>query len=217
MSDIIYLSNVRLSWPNLVEPQRRISTDTGNERISYNADFILPPDHAGFTQFMAKVNEMALAKWKEHTASVIAMVNSDKRLRCYGDGSQKVHAKTFEMYEGYPGNMYITAGKDTAPQVIQADGAPIDPTNTMAYQALTRAMYNGCRVNAAVRPWLQENKYGRAVRCDLIAIQFAGDDKPLGEGMTDASAMFGPVTTRAVPAFAAAPAPAMPLPPFMMG
>jgi hypothetical protein len=217
MSDIIYLSNVRLSFPHLVEPQRKISPETGKERVSYSADLIMPPDHAGFKQFMAKVNEMTLAKWKEHAASVMAMVNSDKRLRCYGDGSQKINQKTFQMYDGYPGQMYVTAGRDTPPQIIQADGTPIDPTNTMAYQALTRAMYGGCRVNVAVKPWLRENKHGRGVRCDLIAVQFAGDDKPFGEGAADASAMFGAVATQAVPAFAAAPAPAMPLPPFMMG
>jgi len=217
MSDIIYLSNVRLSFPHLIEPQRKISPETGKERVSYSADLIMPPDHAGFKQFMAKVNEMALAKWKEHAASVMAMVNSDKRLRCYGDGSQKINQKTFQMYDGYPGQMYVTAGRDTPPQIIQADGAPIDPANTMAYQALTRAMYGGCRVNVAVKPWLQENKHGRGVRCDLIAVQFAGDDKPFGEGAADASAMFGAVATQVVPAFAAAPAPAMPLPPFMMG
>jgi len=217
MSDIIYLSNVRLSFPHLIEPQRKISPETGKERVSYSADLIMPPDHAGFKQFMAKVNEMTLAKWKEHAASVMAMVNSDKRLRCYGDGSQKINQKTFQMYDGYPGQMYVTAGRDTPPQIIQADGAPIDPANTMAYQALTRAMYGGCRVNVAVKPWLQENKHGRGVRCDLIAVQFAGDDKPFGEGAADASAMFGAVATQAVPAFAAAPAPAMPLPPFMMG
>jgi hypothetical protein len=82
----------------------------------------------------------------------------------------------------------------------------------MAYQALTRAMYGGCRVNAAVKPWLQDNKHGRGVRCDLVAIQFAGDDKAFGEGAADASSMFGAVAAPAAPV-AAAP---MPLPPFMM-
>jgi len=120
--------------------------------------------------------------------------------------------------------------------MIQADGTPIDPTNTMAYQQLARKMYGGCRVNAAVKPWLQENKHGRGIRCDLIAVQFAGDDTPFGEGAVDASNLFGAVAgaSAAAPGFApasvpgfaapAAPMPAAPfpgapagLPPFMMG
>lgn len=219
MSDIVFLSNVRLSFPHLAEPQRKVSPETGKERVSYSADFIMPADHAGFKAFMTKVNEMALAKWKEHATQVMQMINGDRKLRCFGDGNQKVNSKTFQPYDGYAGNLYVTAGRDSPPQIIQADGSPIDPTNTMQYQALTRAMYGGCRVNVAVKPWLQENKHGRGIRADLVAIQFAGDDKPFGEGAVDASAMFGAVQSAPAgftsqPAAQAAP---MGLPPFMMG
>jgi hypothetical protein len=100
--------------------------------------------------------------------------------------------------------------------VIQADGQPIDPANTMAYQQLARKMYGGCRVNAAIKPWPQDNKHGRGIRCDLIAVQFAGDDTPFGEGAVDASGMFGAVATAPAGMFGAAPqgAPAMPTAPF---
>ena len=215
MSDIIFLSNVRLSFPHLAEPQKSVMSD-GKERVSYSADLIMPKDHAGWIQFANKINEMALAKWKEHSAQVMNMINADRKLRCYGQGDQKVNSKTFQPYDGYAGNMYITAGRNTPPQIIQADGSPIDPSNTMAYQQLTRKMYGGCRVNAAVKPWLQENKHGRGIRADLVAVQFAGDDKPFGEGSVDVTGMFGAV------AGAAAPAPAflqpqapMGMPPFM--
>jgi len=217
MSDLIFLSNVRLSFPHLAEPQRKVSPETGKERVSYSGDFIMAPDHPGFKQFMAKVNDMALAKWKEHAGTVMSMINADRKLRCYGDGMQKVNSKTFQTYDGYAGQVFITAGRDQPPQIIQPDGTPVDPTNSMAYQALTRNMYGGCRVNVAVKPWLQENKHGRGVRCDLVAVQFAGDDKAFGEGAVDASGMFGAVAAAAPAApsfFGAAPA-AMPLPPFM--
>jgi hypothetical protein len=212
MSDIIYLSNVRLSFPHISEPQKQINEVTGATRISYNCEFIMPQDHAGFAQFMQRYGAMALDKWKEHANTVMSMINGDRKTRCYGRGEEKVNKKTFTPYDGYAGHVFITAGRDTPPQVIQADGQPVDPANTMAYQALARAMYGGCRVNAAVKPWLQDNKHGRGVRCDLVAIQFAGDDKAFGEGAADASSMFSAV---AAPAAPAAPA-AMPLPPFMM-
>jgi hypothetical protein len=213
MSDVIFLSNVRLSFPHLAEPQRQVSEVTGKERISYNAELIMAPDHPGFAQFMAKVGELAMAKWGENSAQVLQMAQSDRKLRCFGKGEEKVNKKTFQPYDGYAGNVYITAGRDSQPQMIQLDGNPIDPTNSMAYQQLARKMYGGCRVNAAVKPWMQDNKYGRGVRCDLVAVQFAGDDTPFGEGAVDASSMFG-----AVAQAAAAPAatPAMPgLPSFL--
>jgi hypothetical protein len=216
MSDVIFLSNVRLSFPHLVEPQRKVSPETGKERVSYSADFIMPVDHAGFKQFVTKINEMALAKWKDHAHQVMNMINADRKLRCYGEGNQKMNSKTFQPYDGYAGQMFITAGRDNPQQIIQADGQPVDPTNTMAYQALTRKMYGGCRVNVAIKPWLQENKHGRGIRADLVAVQFAGDDKPFGEGAVDASGMFGAVQAAPAPAPAfLQPQAPMGMPPFM--
>lgn len=226
MSDLIYLTNARLSFPHLVEPQKQMG-DNNKERISYNAEFILTPQDPCFAQFMAKVQELAVGKWKEHAAQVLAMCNADRKLRCYGSGNEKINKKTFQPYDGYAGMVYITAGRDTPPQIIQGDGKPIDPSNTLAYQQLTRAMFGGCYVNAAVKPWLQENKYGRGVRCDLVALQFAKPGEAFGEGAVDASPLFGAVASTA-PA-PSAPAPAMPgftmpgaapaaapFPPFMM-
>jgi hypothetical protein len=77
-------------------------------------------------------------------------------------------------------------------------------------------MYGGCRVNAAIKPWLQVNKHGNGIRCDLIALQFAGDDTAFGEGAVDASNMFGAVMNGAGFGAAPAAAPAMPgLPSFL--
>lgn len=224
MSEIIFLSNVRLSFPHLAEPQKQVNETTGATRISYNAEFIMPQDHAGFGQFMQRYGALALDKWKEHANTVMQMIQQDRKTRCYGRGEEKVNKKTFQPYDGYAGHVFITAGRDSQPQMIQADGTPIDPSNTMAYQQLARKMYGGCRVNVAVKPWLQDNKHGRGIRCDLIAIQFAADDTPFGEGAVDASNLFGAVAAPAgLPGFSA-PAAAMPaapfpagLPPFMQG
>jgi|TARA_R110002126_G_scaffold214720_5_gene360985 hypothetical protein len=216
MSEVIFLSNVRLSFPHLAEPQKQVNEQTGKERISYNCEFLMPQDHAGFAQFMARYGAMALEKWKEHANTVMGMIQQDRKLRCFGMGNEKVNKKTFLPYDGYAGNVFITAGRDTAPQMIQPDGSPVDPANTMAFQQLARKMYGGCRVNAAVKPWLQENKHGRGIRCDLIAVQFAGDDTAFGEGAVDASNLFGSVATAPAGMFGAAPqgAPAMPGAPF---
>jgi hypothetical protein len=215
MSEIIFLSNVRLSFPHLAEPQRQINEQTGKERISYNCEFIMMHNHAGFQQFMARYGALALEKWKDHAQAVMQMIQNDRKTRCFGVGEEKVNKKTFQPYDGYAAHVFITAGRDTAPQMIQADGQPIDPANTMAYQQLARKMYGGCRVNAAIKPWPQDNKHGRGIRCDLIAVQFAGDDTPFGEGAVDASGMFGAVAGAPAGMFApAAPAPAMPAAPF---
>ena len=226
MSEIIFLSNVRLSFPHLAEPQERVNEQTGKRTLSYNAEFIMPQDHPGFQQFMQRYGALALDKAKEHASAVMNMIQQDRKSRCFGRGEEKVNKKTFQPYDGYAGNVYITAGKDQPPQMIQADGSPIDPANTMAYQQLARKMYGGCRVNVAIKPWWQNpnpaKQYGHGIRCDLIAVQFAGDDTPFGEGAVDASNLFSAVAGAPAGMFAPAAAPAAPavpmgLPPFMMG
>jgi len=199
MSEIIFLSNVRLSFPQLVEP--RSSVENGVKK--YSADFLMPLTHPGVQQFGAEYTKAAMEKWKEHAQAVMAIIQNDRKLRCFGQGNEKVNGKTFKPYDGYADQFYVSANKDQMPQMIQADGSAVDPTNTMAYQALARKMYGGCYVNAAVRPWLQENKHGRGVRCELIAVQFAADGEAFGEAIADATSLFKPVASapQAAPAF----------------
>ena len=205
MSEIILLSDVRLSFPHIAEPQKNVNEQTGATRVSYNCEFIMPKDHPGFAAFMKRYGELALQKWAEHAQTVMTMISKDRKTRCFGEGDEKVNKKTFKPYDGYAGNLFITAGRDQPPQIIEANGQPIDPSNTMAYQMLTRKMYGGCRVNAAVKPWVQANSYGNGIRCDLVALQFLRDDTAFGEGAADASSMFGsvaaPVAMPGLPSF----------------
>ena len=220
--DIIYFSGVRLSFPHLVTPQEQANEQTGVKRISYNGELIMPQDNPGFQQFMAKYGELALNAWKENAAAVMQMILQDRKSRCFGRGEEKINKKTFTPYDGYPGMVYVTVGRDTPPQMIQDNGQPIDPNNSMAYQQLARKMYGGCYVNAAVKPWIQQNKHGNGIRCDLVALQFCKDGEAFGDGgAPDVSGMFGAVVG-AAPSFmqpAAAPMPAAPfgMPSFLGG
>lgn len=231
MSDVIFLSNVRLSFPNLAQPQVQKNELTGVERVSYNCEFIMPQEHPGLAQFMQRYATMAQENWKEHAQTVMQMIQSDRKLRCFGAGQEKVNSRTFQPYDGYQGMYFITVGNKNRPQMIELNGEPAiakrmdgspmeinepgyEQTQLAAYLAVARKLYGGCRVNAAVRPWLQENKHGRGIRCDLIAVQFAADDKPFGESAPDVSNLFGATQApAAVPSFAAAPQ--MPAAPFL--
>jgi hypothetical protein len=218
MSEVIYISDARLSFPNLVEPQVKVDEKTGEKRVSYNCELLMPKNHAGFAQFMQVFAVLAAEKGKEHANSLIQMIQSDRKSRCFGAGEEKVNKKTFQPYDGYAGNIYLTVGSKNPPQMFDAQGKPVDPMNTMAWQATARKLYGGCRVNAAVKPWWQnpnpQRQYGHGIRCDLIGIQFLRDDTPFGEGAVDASGLFGAVAG-AAPGFGAVPAaPQMPAAPF---
>ena len=214
MSDIIYLSNVRVSFPQLVEP-KITKNDNGSERAAWSADFILPPDSQQYKQVMQQYMTLANEKWKERAQTIMQMIQADRKSRCYGNGAEKVNKTTLLPYDGYEGNAYVSAISNRQPQMIQPNGQPVDASNSMAYQAIARGIYGGCYVNAAIRLWLQENTHGRGVRCDLVAVQFSKDGDAFGGGGADVTGMFGAVAApAAVPAafggMPAAPFPGMP-------
>ncbi len=223
---VIFLSDVRLSFPHLAEPQKQRNEVTGKERISYNAEFILPQTHPGWQKTMEVYGKMITATFAEHAPTVMQMIQNDRKLRGFGAGAEKVNKKTFKPYDGYEGGMFITAGSERQPQIIQGDGTPVDPMNTMAVQQLARKLYGGCRVNAAIKPWVQKNQHGNGFRFDLVAVQFFKDDAPFGEGVVDASGLFGAVQPAAGPTASGAtmpgfmggagfaPVPPMPAAPF---
>lgn len=215
MSEIIYLSKVRLSFPKLLEAH---ASQEGAAK-KFGADLIMAPSDTGFATFMGEVGKMAQEKWKDNGQAVLLMVQNDRKLRCYGSGQEKINKKTFKPYSGYEGMVYVSASsnEDRPPQIIRLDGTAVDPSNTMERLAVGRKLYGGCYVNAAVRPWPQDNQYGRAVRCELVAVQFCCEGEPFGEGDPDVSGMFGAVAGAAPaagPLGSGVPMPPVPFPAF---
>lgn len=198
MADVIYLSNVRLSFPALIEA--KVSTPGAEPK--FGADLLMPPNDTNLARFMAEVGKVAGEKWKDNAQNVLAVMQNERKLRCYGQGSEKIDKKTYKPYNGYEGMSYITASSnaDRPPMIMRPDGTGVDNANTMERQQLARKLYGGCFVNVAVRPWPQDNQFGRAVRCELIAIQFAADGEAFGEGSVDVTPYFG-VVQEAKPSF----------------
>ena len=213
LDNVIFLSNVRLSFPHIAAPQPKRPGDNPDKAPSYSAAFLMTPDNSGWARFHQVVQQMAAEKWKDKAPAAIQMINGDTKKRCYAKGEEKVNATTFKVIPGYEGMVVIAAGNKAMPQIIDAQGAGVDPANTGACQALARTMYGGCYVNAAIKPWLQDNTHGVGVRCELISIQFFRDGEPFGETVKDASAMFQ-AAPAAVPGFGAAPVSPMPSAPF---
>jgi hypothetical protein len=210
--NLIYVT-ARLSFPNIVDPQTKVN-DKGETQTSYNCDLIFPQNDPGFAKFMQTYAAMAQDKWKENAQAAMQRIQSDRKTRCYGDGSEKASQKTFQIHPGYAGNVFISARSSRQPQIIDIDGKPVDPTNTMQLRAVASKLYGGCYVNAVIKPWLQQNTAGIGVRCDLVAIQFNRDGEAFGAGAADVTGFFGAVqgAAPAAPAFMQPQMPAAPFP-----
>lgn len=191
LAKVVHFTNVRLSYPNLITPQVNKDPKGGPDRVSYGASLILEPGDPNFAKFMQVVTETAMTKWKEQGQLVLNHINGDKSKRCYAKGEEKVNTTTMLPNPENVGKILIASYNRAMPQMVDAQGNPVDPANTMACQAIARKMYPGCRVNVALKPWPQDNAQGKAIRCELVALQFCGDDTPFGEGHVDVKGMFG--------------------------
>lgn len=203
MAEAIQLTNVRLSFPKLIEAMAPQGDPAAEKK--FGADFLMEPNHPDYSRFMSEVGKVANDKWKENAGPILQLIQGDRRLRCYGKGVEKVDKKTLKPYAGYETTVYVSGSSDQnhPPMMVDGNGNVVANDNTMARQALARKLYGGCYVNVALRPWCQDNKYGRAIRCEIIAVQFAKDGDAFGEAPPDVTGMFGAV---AAPA-AAGPAP----------
>lgn len=206
-----FITKARLSFPHIISPQA--AKNDPAKPGTYGADLILSETSPDWIAFMNHYATTIQEKFKDQAPIVMTLIQAKTKLRCFGNGNEKINGKTGEIYSGYAGNMFISTKTSDyrQPQIINALGQKIDNANAMLYRDLTSKMYAGCYVNAVVKPWIQDNEHGRAYRCELVALQFAADGEHFGKPEADVTDLFGAVDTPTV-----APAPVMVLPPFMI-
>ena len=207
MADAIGLVGVRLSFPKLVEAE--INPKFPNSEKKFQCNLILEQNDPNFQRLLGEAGKLAQEKWKEMYGAVMQQLQADKRNRFWGSGAEKFDSKTGKPYQGYEGKLYVacSANEEKPPVIVKPDGTYIDNANVLERQEYARKLYAGCYVNAAVSVWLQDNQFGRAIRCNLLAIQFAKDGEPMGDSTPDFKSLF-----QAVPG--ASGAPAAPFPAF---
>lgn len=151
------LKNVRCSFPHLF----KAPVINGDEGKCGSTLLLDETEHAGMIKELSD-DIVALAKGKFKKAlpaeKVCLRLGEDKRDDYVGYYALSANSK------GFP-KVFSHALMDESgrrPATITEEGeCPI---------------YAGCRVNAKVQLWIQDNTYGRRVNCELVAIQFAGDD-----------------------------------------
>ena len=98
---------------------------------------------------------------------------------CLRDGNDKGRPE----YEGY---LVLSASNRDRPVVMRGDG------KTKIEDEADSPIYAGCYVNAKVRFWTQNNKFGKRINAELIAVQFHSDGDPLdGAYISEDDAMSG--------------------------
>lgn len=58
-------------------------------------------------------------------------------------------------------------------------------TKVMTPAEIAKTIYPGCVINILIRPWAQDNEYGKKVNANLVAVQFVKDGTRIGEAAID--------------------------------
>lgn len=165
---IIKLPNVRLSFPHLFHAH---AAEEGQEP-KFGAAFIMDNEkHAALLDHIDKViDRLALDYWKKKVPFK----------RCLRDGNEKADK------EGYgDGVSFISASRKTRPAVVDRQVNPLTEEDGV--------IYAGCYVNATIRLWVQDNKFGKRVNAELRAVQFLKDGDSFGAAPVNAENEFEPV------------------------
>lgn len=158
------ISNVRLAFPVLFEAK----TVNGEGKPAFSAAFLIDPADPQVEAINAEIERVANEKWGAKTVAMLKTLRATDKIALH-DGDLKSN------YDGYAGNLYISARGKVRPLVLDRD----------AKTELTEEdgrPYAGCYVNAIVEFWAQDNNYGKRINATLHKIQFFKDGDAFAGG-----------------------------------
>lgn len=158
----IRVDNVILSHPHLDKPY---AGSDGKGDPAYGASFLMPKDTH------EEVKEVFKTIFAELEAKEKIKVKGANRCLRDGDGEGPGCGKPETA-----GRFLLAAREKNAPILRDQAKMSVEPARA------TRVFYGGCIVNALVRPWAQNNKYGQRINANLLAVQFVKDGTPFGTG-----------------------------------
>lgn len=155
----ILLKGVRASYPHVLVP-REGDNDEGKKVKRWDVVGLLPKGtHQAAKNLVKGEIDRILAEKK-------IKLGSDRRFLKNGDDAGK---------DGYEGHFTVSASETKKPIVKDRDKRRMTDDEDDRF-------YGGCWINILIRPWYQDNKYGKRINAGLAAVQFLRDDEPLGEG-----------------------------------
>lgn len=169
----IKIENVRCSYPHFGKPFAMKDEKTGATGDAKFSTVVLLPKktHTAVKDLIKKVIKDEVAKAK-------LPIGEDNWFLRDGDRSAK---------DENTGMFVISAREARRPSVRDKRGDVVDQDK------IDDIFYGGCWINILIRPWIQNNSYGKKINASLIAVQFHHDDEAFGEGRIDDEGVFDSV------------------------
>lgn len=165
---------LRLGFSHLfVKRPGKTNNDGTKGKDKYEATLIFErgsPNHEKIKEVTAAVCREAWGeKWEDFYAELGA---NEKAVR---NGNTKVN-QSGQVYDGFDGNLYVTARNETRPTVIDRDQSPLVADDGKPF--------GGCYVNAEIEIWAQKPRegVGRRVNVTLLGVQYVRTGDAFGAG-----------------------------------
>lgn len=159
----VKLTNVRLAFPVLFEAK----TVNGEGKPAFSASFLLDPADPQVKALNQAIEQVAKDKWGAKAEAILKQMRAQDKVALH-DGDLKAN------YDGFPGNLYVSARSAPRPLVIDKDKSPLTEQDGKPYA--------GCFVNASIELWPQDNNYGKRVNASLRGVQFFRDGDAFAGG-----------------------------------
>lgn len=172
------LKNLRLAFPALFEAK----TVNGEGKPAFSAALLIDPADPQVKDINAAIDQVAKDKWGAKADVMLKAMRAADKLALH-DGDLKAQ------YDGFPGNLYISARSATRPLVIDSDKSPLVEADGKPYA--------GCYVNVSIELWAQDNNYGKRINASLGGVQFLRDGDAFAGGGAASEDEFDDVTAGA--------------------
>ena len=136
----------------------------GQEK-KFDSTFLLPKGGSEETKVKKTITAVSKEQWKNKAESVYKTLAAQDKV-CIKDGDMK------EGYDGFAEHSYIKGSNKVRPKILGRDKSQLTEEDGV--------IYAGCRVNALLAIWAQDNKWGKRVNAKLLGLQFVADDDAFG-------------------------------------
>lgn len=163
---MIRIDDVIGSYPNVLVPK---AGDEGGEP-KYSFDSLLPKD--------------------THKEAIDLIVGQVRKLMTTNN-IQVASGKLFikdgnKWYEEKPecqGRYVVKARESRRPSLRDSSGAKLDPRDDR--ETIVDLFYGGGKYSVLINPWVQNNKFGKRINANLLAVRFVDHGEAFGMGRVD--------------------------------
>lgn len=153
-NEIVVVEFVQLAFSTLFVP-KGFKGDTDPTKQRYSCSFLMSKTteqgKANIATVEKAMKEVYVSMWPKDGPKL------KPHQVCMRDGDD-------ETYEGFAGNMYLSATSTKRPTVIDVDTSPLVEADDRPY--------SGCTVVGQATIWAQDNQYGQRINATLDVVQF---------------------------------------------